>query len=233
MAPKVLVILTSQAVIPANNHPSGWYLPEFAHPFYILSDKVDLAVASPNGGEAPLAPDSVKLSQSDVLSMKFFKEHEHLWSNTVKLRDIVPRADEFAALFYVGGHGPMFDLTNNVDSITLIEKFVAAQKPIASVCHGPAVLLQAKTPSGHFVIDGIEVTGLSNAEEDAVGTTSVMPFLLESELGRVSGKYIKAEPFTENVIVSRLADNGSLIITGQNPASAAAVGVEILKALGL
>jgi putative intracellular protease/amidase len=127
----------------------------------------------------------------------------------------------------------MFDLTNNVDSITLIERFVATRKPVASVCHGPAVLLQAKTPSGRSILEGIEVTGLSNAEEDAVGTTSVMPFLLESELARVSGKYVKAELFCKNVVVSRVANNGSLIITGQNPASAAAVGKEILRALSL
>ncbi|KAJ5999034.1 ThiJ/PfpI family protein [Penicillium sp. IBT 35674x] len=233
MAAKVLVILTSQAFIPANNHPSGWYLPEFAHPFYILNGKVDLLVASPKGGEAPLAPDSIELSQNDALSMRFLKEQKALWSNTAKLQDMIPRADEFDALFYVGGHGPMFDLTNDVNSIALIEAFVAAQKPIASVCHGPAVLLQAETPSGQSIIDGIEVTGLSNAEEDAVGTTSVMPFLLESELDRVSGKYIKAKPFSKNVVVSRSAGNGSLIITGQNPASAAAVGEEIIKALGL
>lgn len=127
----------------------------------------------------------------------------------------------------------MFDLTNDVDSIALIENFVAARKPIASVCHGPAVLLQAKTTSGQSIIEGIEVTGLSNAEEETVGTTSVMPFLLESELGHVSGKYVKAGPFSENVVVSPAASNGSLIITGQNPASAAAVGKEILKALNL
>ncbi|KAJ5673723.1 hypothetical protein N7507_002850 [Penicillium longicatenatum] len=233
MAPKVLVVLTSQAMIPANSHPSGWYLPEFAHPFYILNGKVDLTVTSPKGGEAPLAPDSIKLSQHDALSMKFLKEQTPLWSNTVKLREIIPRADEFCALFYVGGHGPMFDLTNDADSIALIERFVAAQKPIASVCHGPAVLLKAKTPSGQSIIDRVRVTGLSNAEEDAVGTTSVMPFLLESELDRISGKYVKTKPFSENVVVSRSAGNGSLIITGQNPASAAAVGEEILKALSL
>lgn len=110
---------------------------------------------------------------------------------------------------------------------------MAAQKPIASVCHGPAVLLQAKTLSGQSVIDGIEVKGPSNVEEEAVGTTSVMPFLLESELARVSGKYIKAKPFSDNVVVSRSAGNDSLIITGQKPASAAAVGEEILKALSL
>lgn len=109
----------------------------------------------------------------------------------------------------------------------------SSHRIIVSVSNGPAVLLQAKTLSGQSFIDGFEVTGPSNVEEEAVGTTSVMPFLLESELARVSGKYIKSKPFSDNVLVSRSAGNVSLIITGQNPASAAAVGEDILKALSL
>ncbi|KAJ5091303.1 ThiJ/PfpI family protein [Penicillium alfredii] len=232
MAPKVLVILTSQAVIPANNHPSGWFLPEFAHPFDVLTGKVDLTVASPKGGEAPLDPGSIKFAENDASSVKFLQEQKSLWENTVKLADVLPKAAEFDAIFYVGGHGPMFDLTNDPESIALIEKFDAAKKPIAAVCHGPAALLQAKTSSGQPLIQGVEVTGLSNAEEDLIGTTPVMPFLLETELEKLSGKYVKTEPFGNKVVVSP-SGNGTSIITGQNPASGTGVGEEILKALGL
>lgn len=127
----------------------------------------------------------------------------------------------------------MFDLVESPDSIKLIEKFEASKKPIAAICHGPAALLRAKVPSGQALIEGLEVTGLSNAEEDAICGTSSMPFLLESELARLSGNYVKTEPFGEKIAVSKTAGNGTVIITGQNPASAFTVAREILKALGL
>ncbi|KAJ5780503.1 hypothetical protein N7457_005663 [Penicillium paradoxum] len=235
MTPKVLVVLTSHNKIAATGGPTGWYLPEFAHPHEVLQGKVSLTVASPKGGEAPLDPSSVKMFESDAVSQTFLKEQKALWTNTHKLADVLPRANEFDALFYVGGHGPMFDLTEDPTSLSLIQAFAAANKPVAAVCHGPCVLLNAKAPSGEPLIAGVTVTGFSNDEEDSVKLSSVMPFMLETELGRVSlGKYVKAaEPWGEMVVVGKAAGTGSTIITGQNPASASGVGKEILKALGL
>ncbi|PYH48653.1 type 1 glutamine amidotransferase domain-containing protein [Aspergillus saccharolyticus JOP 1030-1] len=235
MAPKVLVVLTSQDHFPANNHPTGWYLPEFAHPWEVLHDKAELVIASPKGGKAPLDPSSVKMFESDPVSTQFLKEQEALWTNTVKLSDVASKVAEFDAIFYVGGHGPMYDLHSDTTSLALIQEFAAAKKPVAAVCHGPAVLVKATTPSGEPLLAGASVTGFSNTEEDQVGLSPIMPFMLEDELNRVSGgKYVKAdEPWGEKVVVSQVAGLGGVVITGQNPASATGVGKAILSALGL
>lgn len=134
-----------------------------------------------------------------------------------------------------GNNTAMFDLTENATSLALIQTFAAANKPVAAVCHAPCVLLNATAPSGEPLISGVTVTGFSNEEEDQVGMSSVMPFMLETELERISGgKYVKADAaWGEKVVVSKAAGTNSTIITGQNPASAGAVGKEILKALGL
>ncbi|KAL4788845.1 class I glutamine amidotransferase-like protein [Aspergillus venezuelensis] len=235
MAPKVLVVLTSFDKIEANNHQTGWYLPEFAHPWEVLHSKTELTIASPNGGAAPLDPSSVKMFENDPVSTKFLKEQEALWKNTVKLEDVLPRASEFDAIFYVGGHGPMFDLTTDKTSISLIQTFANARKPVAAVCHGPCVFLNVTTPSGASILSGAEVTGFSNTEEDQVDLSKVMPFMLETELGKKSGgKYVKADqPWGEKVVVSKVSELGGPLITGQNPASATGVGEAILKALNL
>jgi putative intracellular protease/amidase len=235
MAPKVLVVLTSQDKIPSNGHPTGWYLPELAHPWEVLHDKTELVIASPKGGEAPLDPSSVKMFENDPVASKFLNEQKSLWTNTVKLSDVLPKVSEFDAIFYVGGHGPMFDLVNDENSIALIEAFSAAKKPIAAVCHGPTVLLKAKAPSGVPLLSACTVTGFSNTEEDQVQMSSAMPFMLEDELQKVTGnRYVKAdEPWGEKVAVSKAAGTGATVITGQNPASATAVGKEILRALGV
>ncbi|KAF3390243.1 Glyoxalase 3 [Penicillium rolfsii] len=235
MAPKVLVVLTSANEIPKIQKPTGWYLPEFAHPWEVLHDKVSLTIASPKGGEAPLDPSSVEMFKSDATSTKFLSEQKALWTNTHKLSDVLARADEFDALFYVGGHGPMFDLTTDSTSLALIQTFAAAKKPVAAVCHGPCVFLNATSPSGVPLISGATVTGFSNVEEDQVQLSDAMPFMLETELQKVSGGgYVKAdEPWGEKVVVSKTAGLGGVLITGQNPASATGVGEAILKALGL
>ncbi|KAJ1713603.1 ThiJ/PfpI family protein [Aspergillus flavus AF70] len=232
MAFKILVVLTSQDKIPANGNPTGWYLPEFAHPWEVLHTKAELTIASPNGGEAPLDPGSVKLFEGDAISTKFLNEQEHLWKNTIKLVDVLPRVAEFDALFYVGGHGPMYDLHYDQASLDLIQAFSALKKPISAVCHGPTVFVKATTKSGEALLSKATVTGFSNVEEDQAGMTSVMPYLLEDELNRVSGgKYVKAaESWAEKVVVSETVD-GAPLITGQNPASATGVGRELLKAL--
>ncbi|OJZ86959.1 ThiJ/PfpI family protein [Aspergillus piperis CBS 112811] len=234
MAPKVLVVLTSHDHHNANNNPTGWYLPEFAHPWDVLHSKAELVIASPAGGKAPLDPGSIEMFKQDPVSQKFLKEQESLWTNTVKLSDVVSRVSEFDAIFYVGGHGPMYDLYSDKTSLALIQAFAVAKKPVAAVCHGPAVLVNATTPSGTALLKGAEVTGFSNTEEDQVQLSSIMPFMLEDELKRVGATYVKAEqPWGEKVVVSQVAELGGAVITGQNPASATGVGKAILTALGL
>ncbi|PYH64983.1 type 1 glutamine amidotransferase domain-containing protein [Aspergillus vadensis CBS 113365] len=234
MAPKVLVVLTSHDHHNANNNPTGWFLPEFAHPWDVLHSKAELVIASPAGGKAPLDPGSIEMFKEDPVSQKFLKEQESLWTNTVKLSDVVSRVSEFDAIFYVGGHGPMYDLYSDKTSLALIQAFAVAKKPVAAVCHGPAVLVNATTPSGTALLKGAEVTGFSNTEEDQVQLSSIMPFMLEDELKRVGATYVKADqPWGEKVVVSQVAELGGAVITGQNPASATAVGKAILTALGL
>ncbi|KAJ6016176.1 hypothetical protein N7540_010767 [Penicillium herquei] len=233
MAPNVLVVLTSHDEIPGKG-PTGWFLPEFAHPYDVLSKKTNLTIASPKGGVAPLDQGSVQMFAADPSSQNFLKNQEALWTNTEKLSDIVPRVGEFDAIFYVGGHGPMFDLVSDPISLSLIQAFAVAKKPVAAVCHGPAVLINATTPSGEPLIAGAEVTGFTNVEEDQVQLSSFMPFMLETELQKKSGKFVKAdEPWGPKVVVSQVAGLGGALITGQNPASATGVGEAILAALGL
>ncbi|KAL4803090.1 class I glutamine amidotransferase-like protein [Aspergillus unguis] len=235
MAPKVLFVLSSFDKIEANNYPTGWYLPEFAHPWEVLHSKAELTIASPAGGAAPLDPASVKMFENDPVSAKFLKEQEALWKNTVKLADVLPKAYEYDAIFYVGGHGPMFDLVNDKTSIQLIQTFANARKPISAVCHGPCVFVNVTTPSGKSILADAEVTGFSNTEEDQANLSNVMPFMLEDELQKKSGgKFVKADqPWGAKVVVSKVNELGGLLITGQNPASATGVGEELAKALGV
>ncbi|OOF96828.1 hypothetical protein ASPCADRAFT_206970 [Aspergillus carbonarius ITEM 5010] len=231
MAPKVLVVLSSHDHHNANGKPTGWYLPEFAHPWDVLQEKTELVIASPKGGKAPLDPGSIEMFKEDPVSSKFLKEQEALWTNTVKLSDV--NVSDFDAIFYVGGHGPMYDLYSDATSLALIQAFAAAKKPVAAVCHGPAVLVNATTPSGTPLLAGAEVTAFSNVEEDQVQLSSIMPFMLEDELKRVGATYVRADPWAEKVVVSQVAGLGGAVITGQNPASATGVGKAILTALGL
>ncbi|OJD17376.1 hypothetical protein AJ78_02506 [Emergomyces pasteurianus Ep9510] len=232
MAPKVLIVLTSQEKIPSTGNPTGWYLPEFAHPYDILKGKVELVIASPKGGAAPLDPGSVQAFANDPVASAFLKEKESLWKNTAKLSEV--SSSDFDAIFYVGGHGPLFDLHEDADSIRLIQEFAQAKKIVSAVCHGPAVFLKA-TVGGKPVVAEAKVTGFSNMEEDQVKMSQHLPYALETELDKqTNGGYVKAdEPWGEKVVISKVAATGAPLITGQNPASAGAVGKEILKALGL
>jgi len=229
MPPKVLFVLTSHNKLGDTGKPTGWYLPEFAHPYDVLADHVQIVVASPAGGEAPLDPSSVEAFQADPASQKFLKTKEALWKNTEKLSSFLGRAGEFEAIFFVGGHGPMFDLANDETSHKLINEFYTHNKIVSAVCHGPAALAHVKLSSGGYLLDGQRVTGFSNSEEEAVGLLSAMPFKLEDELNKASGgKYEKAEKdWAEKVVVAR----GGRLITGQNPASASGVGKAIYDAI--
>jgi len=227
MQPKILVVLTSTDKIESINHPTGWYLPELAHPYDVLAARAEIVVASPKGGVAPLDPSSAETFKEDPSSKNFLENHKSVWENTKPLSEFVGRASEFDAIFYPGGHGPMFDLVTDKDSIALIEEFSAQNKPVASVCHGPVVLVNAKGKDGQPLVSGKRVTGFSNVEEDQAKMTAAMPFLLEDALNKAGGKYEKAaEPWGEHVITD------GLLITGQNPASAKGVGEALVKLLG-
>jgi putative intracellular protease/amidase len=227
MAPKILVVLTSVDKMPKTDNPTGWYLPEFAHPYEVLAPKADIVVASPKGGVAPVDPASVKMFEADKVAQDFLNNHKDIYSNTTPLREFLGRAGEFDALFYPGGHGPMYDLVDDKESIQLIQEFWAAGKIVSAVCHGPAALLKVDV-DGQRLVKGRQVTGFTDAEEDQVQLSSVMPFLLETELRKAGADFAKADaPWGEKVLV-----DGKLI-TGQNPASGKAVGEAIAKALGI
>jgi len=227
MPPRVLVVLTSVDKIESTGLPTGWYLPELAHPYHLLAPKTSMVVASPKGGVAPLDPGSVELFKEDKAAMDFFREKKDVWQTTSTISSHLGKASEFDALFYPGGHGPMFDLATNADSIKLIQEFYAAGKPVAAVCHGPAAFVNV-TVDGQPLLKGRQVTGFSNAEEDAVQLTDAMPFSLEDRIKKVGGDFVKAaEPWGVKV-----ASDGK-VITGQNPASSTALAEELLKVMGI
>ncbi|KAH6952423.1 class I glutamine amidotransferase-like protein [Ilyonectria sp. MPI-CAGE-AT-0026] len=228
--PRILVILTSADKVPKNGKPIGWYLPELAHPFHVLRGKADLTFASPKGGEAPLDQASVDMSRDDPVCKDFLENHSSNWKQTQKLSDLADRASDFDAVFYPGGHGPMFDLVSDPDSLRILRDLHSQNKVISAVCHGPAALINAKTAYGEYIIKGRGVTGFDDAGEEMFGYTNDMDFSLERRLNENSGgKYSKSAdgPLGEKVIV-----DGKLI-TGQNPASAYGVGHELAKALGI
>ncbi|EHK25936.1 uncharacterized protein TRIVIDRAFT_36024 [Trichoderma virens Gv29-8] len=225
-AKKVLVVLTSHDKIDAINRPTGWYLPEFAHPYHVLSGKnVEFTVVSPKGGVAPLDAGSIELTKEDPVSVAFLNNNKALWENTLPIKQFVGRSGEFDTIFYPGGHGPMFDLVDDADSIALIEEFYNAGKIVSAVCHGTIALVNAKV-NGEPLIKGKEITGFTNAEEDAVQLTSAMPFLVEDRVIAAGGKFVQTAVFGNKVVVD------GTIITGQNPTSASDLGEAIAKAIG-
>ncbi|KAK3112730.1 hypothetical protein LTR53_010678 [Teratosphaeriaceae sp. CCFEE 6253] len=228
MAPKVLIVLSSHDKLGDTGKKTGWYLPEFAHPYYKLAGKADLTIASPKGGAAPLDESSVQMF-TDAESVKFLQEQEALWTKTAKLSTFLGRAGEFDAVFYVGGHGPMFDLAVDADSQQLIREFYEAGKIVSAVCHGPIVLGDVKLTDGSFLVNGLTATGFTNAEEDQVGLSSVMPVLLETKLKDNGARFEQAEPWAPFVVQG---GDGGRVITGQNPASAGPIGDALVAALG-
>jgi len=179
----------------------------------------ELTVVSPKGGKAPLDPSSVQNFKEDASSQAFLKKSD-LWENTGKLADV--KASDYDAIFYPGGHGPMFDLINDETSIKLIEEFYKAGKPVAAVCHGPIVFVNVKV-DGKPLLEGREATGFSNSEEEAVQLTDVVPFLVEDELTKLGGLYSKTGDWQPYVL------QDGLLITGQNPASSAPAADALIK----
>ena len=222
----VLIVLTSHDQLGDTGHKTGFWLEEFASPYYTLLDAgVVLTLASPLGGQPPLDPKSSEPGFLTDATRRFEADSaaNTALASTVKLSTV--QVEDFDAVFYPGGHGPLWDLHNDPDSIALIESFIAADKPVATVCHAPAVLLKAKAANGDPLVMGKNVTGFSNSEEAAVELTDLVPYLLEDELASLGGLYQKVDDWHPLAVVD------GLIITGQNPGSSTAVAEALLKAV--
>ena len=223
---KILMVLTSHDQLGNTGKKTGLWMEEFAAPYYTFKDAgADVVLASPKGGQPPVDPKSDGLMTQSVatLRFKFDAAAKEQFAATERL-DSVTQAD-FDAVFYPGGHGPMWDLAEDHTSKTLIESFVAAEKPVALVCHAPAALRHVKTATGTALVSGRNVTGFANTEEAAMELTDVVPFLLEDELRKLGGIYSKGEDMAEYVVVD------GLLITGQNPKSSSAAAEVLLKKL--
>lgn len=223
----ILFIVTSMGTMgDGSDKPTGAWLEEVTTPYYAFVDAgYEVVVASPEGGAMPIDPRSLE-GRGVTESVKRYQADEQaqaLFASTLKLDDVVGK--DFDAVFIPGGHGPMFDLANNMEVSMIVVQHYGVGKPVAAVCHGPAGLLTATDDYGNWIFAGGEVTGFSNAEEEAVGLTDEMPFLLEDKIVELGGKYVRVKNFEPNVIV-----DGNLI-TGQNPASAEGAAKAVIDML--
>ena len=218
----ILVVLTSHDKLGDTGKKTGFWLEEFAAPYYTFLDAgANITLASPAGGQPPLDPKSDdEDAQTDAT--KRFKQDDDAQArlaSTKKLSDV--NQQDFDAVFYPGGHGPLWDLASSNDSISLIESFLNADKPVAFVCHSPAVLKDVKV-DGEYFVKGKKLTGFSNSEEEGVGLTDVVPFLLEDVLQDNGANYVKGDDWQSYVV------EDGLLITGQNPASSEATAEHLL-----
>ena len=223
---KILFVLTSHSQLGETKEKTGFWIDEFATPYYVLSDAGALiTIASPAGGQPPVDPKSEASDAQSPATERFFKDMEVIdkVAHSLKLSDL--DTINYDAVFYPGGHGPLWDLATDKTSIKLIEDFYNTQKPIAFVCHAPAALINVIAENGQPLVKGKKVTGFSNTEEAAVGLTKVVPFLLEDELKKLGAHYSKESDW------SSFAQQDGLLITGQNPASSEAVAKLLLKTL--
>src|SRR5690348_11659134 len=222
---KILMVLTSHDQLGDTGRKTGFWLEEFAAPYFVFRDaEVELTLASPKGGQPPIDPKS-DLPENQTDAMARFKKDvtaQKALSQTRKLSDM--KSGEFDTIFYVGGHGPMWDLVDNPDSIALIESFYNSGKPVAAVCHSPGVFHRV-TYQGAPLVKGKRVTGFADSEEEAVGLTQIVPFLVEDELKRLGGRYEQAPTWEPLAIVD------GRLVTGQNPASSTAAAKSLLKLL--
>lgn len=223
---KILMVLTSHSELGNTGKKTGFWIEEFAAPYYIFLDAgASITIASPKGGQPPVDPssDTAYNQTPAVIRFNADKNLQKILSETHLLSTI--SSDDYNAIFYPGGHGPLWDLTNDADSIHLIGNFWRSKKPVAAVCHAPSVLLNVKDDAGNFLVNGKNVTGFTNSEEAAVGLTEVVPFLLESELKERGGIYSKREDWASYIV------KDGMLITGQNPASSEATARELIKIL--
>ncbi|MNJ94922.1 Molecular chaperone Hsp31 and glyoxalase 3 [compost metagenome] len=211
---KILMVLTSHSDLGNTGEKTGFWIEEFAAPYYVFADAgTIITIASPLGGQPPVDPKSEAPDAQTPATQRFYKDYTaiDLVAHTLKLSDI--NESDYDAIFYPGGHGPLWDLANDKDSIGLIQSFYKNQKPVAFVCHAPAALVNVTIENGEFLVKDKKVTGFSNTEEEAVKLTDVVPFLLEDELKNKGGIYSKGNDWGSYV------QQDGLLITGQNPAS--------------
>ena len=223
---KILMVLTSHDKLGNTGDKTGFWLEEFAAPYYVFKDAgATITLASPLGGQPPLDPKSDDPGFQTEATRRFRADTaaQSVLATTLKLPGI--SAADFDAVFYPGGHGPLWDLAEDAASIALIETLLAAGKPVAAVCHAPAVLRHPKAADGSSVVRGKTVTGFTNSEEEAVGLSSIVPFLVEDMLKQNGGLYTKQADWQPHVV------SDGLLITGQNPASSEPAAKALLEKL--
>jgi putative intracellular protease/amidase len=223
---KVLMVLTSHSELGNTGQKTGFWIEEFAAPYYVLEDAgVEITIASPMGGQPPIDPKSELAAAQTPATERFNKDKalQDKLAHSVRLSTVGQIF--FDAVFYPGGHGPLWDLANDDTSIYLIQNFLKHNKPVAFVCHAPGVLIKVKDQNGDPLVKGKNVTGFSDAEEAAVNLTDVVPFLLEDELKKLGGNYSKGPDWGSFVL------KDGLLITGQNPASSEDTARVLLKTL--
>jgi putative intracellular protease/amidase len=225
---KILMVLTSHDKLGNTGKKTGFWLEEFAAPYYTFKDAgAIVTLASPLGGQPPLDPksDTPDTQTEDTQRFKADSAAQTLLAHTLKLGEVV--ASDFDAVFYPGGHGPLWDLAEDKSSIDLMEFMLTAGKPVALVCHAPGVLRYVKGLDGSSIVQGKAVTGFTNTEEQAAGLTEIVPFLVEDMLVQNGGHYSKVADWQPYVV------KDGLLITGQNPASSAPAAKELLEQLSL
>jgi putative intracellular protease/amidase len=223
---KILMVLTSHSELGNTGKKTGFWVEEFAAPYYVFIDAgLTVTIAAPLGGQPPVDPASEEPQAQTDATKRFYKDFEAIdkVANSIKLSEI--KEADYDGVFYPGGHGPLWDLTYDADSIKLIENFWKNKKPIAAVCHAPSVLLNVQESNGDAFVKDKNVTGFTNSEEEAVQLTDVVPFLLEDELIKKGGLYSKKEDWKSYVM------KDGMLITGQNPASSEEAAKEMLKVL--
>lgn len=223
---KILMVLTSHDQLGNTGEKTGFWVEEFAAPYYAFKQAgADITLASPLGGQAPTDPNSESEDAQTPATVKYYDDAsaQSAVANTKVLAEI--NASDFDAVFYPGGHGPLWDLTENKHSIQLIEQFLAAEKPVAVVCHATAALLNVKDSACDYVVNNKAIAGFTNSEEEGVQLTDVVPFLLEDELVKRGADYQKVEDW------QAFAVQDGLIISGQNPASSVLVAEKLLRTL--
>ncbi|SEA13858.1 type 1 glutamine amidotransferase domain-containing protein [Psychroflexus halocasei] len=222
----ILIVLTSHEELGNTGRKTGFWIEEFTTPYYYLIDNgAKATLASPKGGQPPVDPTSAQ-DENQTESTKRYENDEALkkqLKSTLKLSEVSVK--DYDAVFYPGGHGPLWDLAESEESAKLIEDFYKADKPISFVCHAPAALKKVKNQSGEALVKGKKVTGFTNSEEEAAGLTSVVPFLVENMLKEKGAIYSKVDDFEAYAI------QDGLLITGQNPASSKKVAELLLKEL--
>jgi len=222
----ILIVLTSHDTLGNTGRKTGFWLEEFAAPYYAFLDAgAKITLASPLGGQPPLDPksDDPDAQTDDTRRFQKDSEAQRVLASTRRLAEV--QASDFDAVFYPGGHGPLWDLAEDARSVALIETMLAAGKPVSAVCHAPGVLRHAKTADGKPLVQGRQVTGFSNAEEAAVQLTDVVPFLVEDELKKLGGLYSSGPDWQSHVV------SDGLLITGQNPGSSVGVAKALLERL--